>query len=154
MNPDYREHLMRLIAPGYIAHILSIAGFLLALFLVARLMSEKKAPANTFAWLLVIILIPYVGVPLFLVFGGRKLRRLAERKSQLVPTLRGKSANVAVDDAGAVAQTVVSAGGSPPVAGNRLKLLTTGRGGIRRPRAPDPPGPGHDPHHHLHPWPG
>jgi len=126
MNPDYREHLMRLIAPGYIAHILSIAGFLLALFLVARLMSEKKAPANTFAWLLVIILIPYVGVPLFLVFGGRKLRRLAERKSHLVPTLRGKSANVAVDDAGAVAQTVVSAGGSPPVAGNRLKLLTTG----------------------------
>src|SRR5271168_4335246 len=105
MHPGAQDQLMRSIAHGYIAHVLSIAGFLLALFLVARLMSEKKAPANTFAWLLVIILIPYVGVPLFLLFGGRKLRRLAQRKSQLVPALRGTHASIAAQVGGAVAHT-------------------------------------------------
>ena len=50
-------------------------------------MSEKRAPANTFAWLLIIILVPWVGVPLYLLFGGRKLRRLAKRKSRLHPVL-------------------------------------------------------------------
>ena len=37
---------------GFLAHLSAIVGFLLALFLVARLMSERRAPANTFAWLL------------------------------------------------------------------------------------------------------
>ncbi len=73
---------------GLLAELLTIAGFLLAVFLVARLMSEKRAPANTFAWLLIIILVPWVGVPMYLLLGGRKLRRLAERKSRLRPTRR------------------------------------------------------------------
>ena len=51
------------------AHLFTVAGFILGLFLIARLMSERKAPANTFAWLLIIILVPFIGVPLYLVIG-------------------------------------------------------------------------------------
>ena len=76
-----RDFLEQFLDRGLLPVLFSIAGFVLAFFLVARLMSEKRAPANTFAWLLVIVLLPYVGVPLFLLFGGRKLRKLAERKS-------------------------------------------------------------------------
>jgi len=65
-------------------HLLTVGGFLLAIFLVARFMSEKKQPGNTLAWLLGIVLIPYVGVPLYLLFGGRKLQRLVARKSRAV----------------------------------------------------------------------
>ena len=126
MHADIRDYISRLLAHGYVANVLAIAGFLLAFFLVARLMSEKKAPANTFAWLLVIILIPYVGVPLYLLFGGRKLRRLAERKSQVLPKLPDRLEGPAVSSAGPIAHTVVSAGGSPPVGGNNFRLLTTG----------------------------
>ena len=68
-----------------LSHLLTVGGFLLAVFLIARLMSEKRQPGNTMAWLLVIVLIPYVGVPLYLLLGGRKLRRLAARKSRLSP---------------------------------------------------------------------
>jgi len=127
MHADIREYLGRLLANGYVAHVLTIAGFLLAIFLVARLMSEKKAPANTFAWLLVIILIPYVGVPLFLIFGGRKLRRLAERKSQLIPALPGSLAVPTALPDGPLAHTVTAAGGCPPVGGNSVQLLKTGQ---------------------------
>ncbi|HEX3728638.1 MAG TPA: phospholipase D-like domain-containing protein [Opitutaceae bacterium] len=116
----------RFLAHGYLPHFLTVAGFLLAFFMVARLIGEKKAPANTFAWLLGIILIPYVGVPLYLIFGGRKLRRLAGRKAAVLPSLKGIRAQPPPPAAPAVADTVVSAGGCPPVGGNRVRLLATG----------------------------
>jgi cardiolipin synthase len=106
--------------------LFSIAGFLLAFFLVARLMSEKRAPANTFAWLLVIVLLPYVGVPLFLLFGGRKLRRLAERKSRLLPKLPDGAVRPSIFASAPVAHTVMASGAAAPVAGNAVELLTNG----------------------------
>ena len=125
MHSEYHTLLHRWLTHGVTAHLLSIAGFLLAFFLVARLMSEKKAPADTFAWLLVIILVPYIGVPLFLLLGGRKLRRLVKRKSSLLPALPRTPDDAPTPDCGPVAHTVTAAGGSPPVGGNKLHLLTT-----------------------------
>ena len=89
-----REHFL---ANGLVPTLFSIAGFTLALFLVARLMSEKRAPANTFAWLLIIVLVPWVGVPLYLLLGGRKLRRLAER-ALVVAHRAGEQTHRGVDD--------------------------------------------------------
>jgi len=126
MHLELREMPSRILANGYLAHLLTIAGFLLAMFLIARLMSEKKAPANTFAWALVILLIPWLGVPLFLLFGGRKLRRMAARKSQLLPTLPRSLSGPAAQSSGPIAHTVISAGGTPPVGGNRVQFLPTG----------------------------
>ncbi|ACB76147.1 phospholipase D-like domain-containing protein [Opitutus terrae] len=120
-----RDFLEQFLDRGLVAVLFSIAGFVFAVFLIARLMSEKRAPANTFAWLLIIVLLPYVGVPLYLLLGGRKLRRLAERKSRLRPTLPA-GAPTPTTDAEAVAQTVMASGAAAPVAGNRLTLLTTG----------------------------
>jgi len=121
-----REFSRHLVANGLLPHLFTIAGFLLAVFLVARLMSEKRAPANTLSWLLIIVLVPYVGVPLYLMFGGRKLRRLAARKSKLLPALPGSLVSPAPHAVGPVAHTVVAAGAGPPVGGNKLTLLTTG----------------------------
>lgn len=116
----------RVLQSGLIAALFSIAGFALALFLVARLMSEKRAPANTFAWLLIIVLVPWVGVPLYLLLGGRKLRRIAERKSRVRPVLPHAAANPFPVTQSPTVQTIVSAGGAPPVTGNLIRLLTTG----------------------------
>jgi len=55
-------------------HIASVAGFALGLFLCLRLVRQRQRPSVTFAWLLVTLLVPYVGVPLYVLFGGRKLR--------------------------------------------------------------------------------
>src|SRR5438067_327048 len=120
---DLREQFL---SHGLVATLFAIAGFALALLMVARLMSEKRAPANTFAWLLIIVLVPWVGVPLYLLLGGRKIRRLAERKSRLRPTLPAGSQSPFEPSHSAVIHTIVSAGGAPPVSGNSMRLITSG----------------------------
>jgi cardiolipin synthase A/B len=126
MSAELRDLWERFIANGLLTHLFSIGGFMLALFMIARLVGEKRAPANTFAWMLIIVLVPYVGVPLYLLFSGRKLRRLMERKSRLLPTLPVGPVQPSVFAGAAVAQTAISAGAGPPVAGNCVRLLTTG----------------------------
>ena len=111
---------------GLVLGLFSLAGFLLAFLLIARLMSEKRAPANTFAWLLGIVLVPWVGVPLYLLFGGRKLRRLAQRKSHLRPILPAEVSTPAKFAQTPVALTISSAGAPPPISGNTIKFLHTG----------------------------
>jgi cardiolipin synthase len=111
---------------GFLTHLATICGFLLALFLVARLMSERRAPANTLAWLLVIVFIPWLGVPLYLLFGGRKLRRLARDKSALKSMVPAAIAAPLADVCLPVATTVQAAGGFAPVGGNKVRLLLTG----------------------------
>ncbi len=111
---------------GLLPHLLTVVGFLLALFLLARLMREKRQPGNTMAWLLVIVLIPYVGVPLYLIFGGRKLKSLIAKKQRLCPVLPGSRTIVYTGAASSTAQTAAAAGACPPVGGNTVRLLTTG----------------------------
>jgi cardiolipin synthase len=122
----FSQFIDRFIPGGLLAHLSTIGGFLLAVFFFARLVGEKRAPANTFAWLLVIVFIPWLGVPLYLIFGGRKLRRLARDKKQLRPVIPGFCAAEARDVCVPVARTVAAAGGFEPVGGNRLTFLLTG----------------------------
>jgi cardiolipin synthase len=122
----FSQFMHRVVHGGVTAHAASVAGFLLALFLVAKLMKERRAPANTFAWLLVIVFIPWLGVPLYLVLGGRKLKRLAKNKSALIPKLPGICVTEAKSVCLPVANTVAAAGGFAPLGGNRITLLLTG----------------------------
>jgi cardiolipin synthase len=126
MIGHWRDLFVRFLAHDYLPHFTTVAGFLLALFLVARLLGEKRAPSNTFAWLLGIILVPYVGVPLYLILGGRKLRRVVKAKTRVMPVLPGPGAEPPACASGVVAQTVVAAGGGAPVSGNRIRLLPSG----------------------------
>ncbi|HVU32911.1 MAG TPA: phospholipase D-like domain-containing protein [Opitutaceae bacterium] len=126
MIDSLRDFFDQFIPNGLLAELLTIAGFILALFLVARLMSEKRAPANTFAWLLMIVLVPWIGVPLYLLLGGRKLRRLAQRKSQLRPTLPSGPRQMFPHTSSPIVHTTVGAGATPPVTGNSIRLITNG----------------------------
>jgi cardiolipin synthase A/B len=107
-------------------HLLTVGGFLLAVFLIARLMSEKRQPGNTVAWLLVITLIPYLGVPLYLLFGGRTLRRLVARKSRLTPASVPGGVAATPAAAAATAQALVLGGAPLPVGGNAVRFLPQG----------------------------
>lgn len=110
---------------GLLPHLLTVGGFLLALFAIARLMSERRQPGNTFAWLLAIAFVPYVGVPLFLLVGGRKIKKLATRKSQICPVIPGAPPSPAAEKSFA-ARVLVLNGACPPVGGNRIQFLTSG----------------------------
>lgn len=116
---------------GVLSHLLTIAGFLLAIFLVARLMSEKRQPGNTVAWLLGILLVPYVGVPLYFLIGGRKMRRLMARKTRMSPTLPGSEITAGPSVNLPIARAVKRSGGSSPLPCNHLSLLTNGEDAYR-----------------------
>ena len=117
---------MSTVALTILEHFLTVVGVLLALFAFARLFSERRQPGNTFAWLLGIVLIPYVAVPLFLLFGGRKLRRLMKRKSRVLPAVAGVVACHSEATATPTAQTINSISTCPVIGCNELRLVATG----------------------------
>jgi len=109
--------------------ILTRFGFILAFVLMAGLLRQRRSPSSTIAWLLVILLLPYVGVPLYIVFGGRKVRRMARRKDRIYHPLAAPRAG---DQKGAVDRLLASYGVPPATAGNRLELVTSGDDAYRR----------------------
>jgi cardiolipin synthase len=121
------DFLRYLLDHPVLPHLLTIGGFLLAFFLVARLLAEKRQPGNTFAWLLVIVLIPYVGVPLYLLFGGRKIKRLIAQKTRIAPALEGSTPPFDLTGQPLpTIQTINASGAFPPTGGNRVQFLPTG----------------------------
>ena len=125
--PTLPEGIQNVVSTSIATHLLTVGGFMLAVFAIARLMSEKRPPSNTVAWLLVIVLIPYVGVPLYLLLGGRKLRRLMKRKTRLRPGGAERPQTVSPLTHAATALTITRSGANPPVTGNSVRLLTDGR---------------------------
>jgi cardiolipin synthase len=126
----YESLIEHPIANGLLPHLLTVVGFLLAFFAIARLMSERKQPGNTFAWLFAIAFIPYVGVPLYLMFGGRKVRKLAEKKARLNPT--PTTVPFPVLEQNLAARVFTRNGACPPVGGNRVSFLTSGEESFER----------------------
>jgi cardiolipin synthase len=56
-----------------LAHAVSVLGLLLVLAVIASMLRQRREPTSTTAWLLAIVLAPWIGVPAYLVFGNRKL---------------------------------------------------------------------------------
>lgn len=106
-----------------LSELLTVLGFVLALVLLAHILRSNRPPQSTIAWLLSIVLLPYLGVPLYLLLGGRKMRRLALRKQKLYTRdLGDRVPRVGVD-----AERILRSFGVPPsTPGNRLRLITDG----------------------------
>ena len=110
--------------PEITAHL----GFLLALIFLAYLIQQKRSPASTMAWLLLVLFLPYVGVPLYLMLGGRKLNRMARRKARVYD--RSQSQQPSPVDSN-TERFLLSYGVPPASAGNRVELLTQGEQAFR-----------------------
>jgi cardiolipin synthase len=104
-----------------LTHLASIVGFVMALVLVARSAQQHRPIGSTFAWVLAIMLIPYVGVPLYLMFGGRKLKQRSEQKRQLYAEPQRTPA-----ERGSLVHLLWASGAPPPTSGNTVELLATG----------------------------
>lgn len=61
--------------PGLTLHTLAILVSILTYILTARSARERRPPSIAISWVLGMIALPYVVLPLFLMFGRRKLRR-------------------------------------------------------------------------------
>jgi cardiolipin synthase A/B len=114
------------VSTSLLTHLLTVGGFLLAVFAIARLVGEKRPPGNTVAWLVVIVLIPYLGVPLFLLLGGRKLRDLSARKRPVLPRLPDVPAPPPAVANLPTAHALAASGAGQASGGNTVRLITNG----------------------------
>jgi cardiolipin synthase len=109
-------------------HLSIVIGFVLAFLLAIRIVREQRPTGSTFAWLLAILLIPYVGVPLYILFGGRKLARLAGAKEPLYETDLDPHRGSQLNDT----QRILMKSGAPfPTFGNRITWLPDGETAYR-----------------------
>jgi cardiolipin synthase A/B len=63
------------------SHLLTLHGFLTAIALftyviTTHLRQQRRHPSAAIAWILFILLLPYIALPSFLIFGSRKLKRI------------------------------------------------------------------------------
>ncbi len=107
------------ILDAVLAHLASIAGFVMGAVLIAVIVVQRRAPGTTIAWLLAIVFIPYVGVPAYLVFGGRKLRSTSKPR-----LYRPQDAPEAAR--GTIAGMLCVSGSPPPRTGNTVEFHATG----------------------------
>ena len=114
------------------ALVLSTVGYIFAFILIPRIILERRQPAATVAWVLSIALLPVVGVPLYYLVGERRIRRHIRAKIGAIGAVessvenrvrpRDLSSSVAADCGSVLAK----AGAPPPVAGNRVSLISRG----------------------------
>ncbi len=69
-----------------VEHFFTVIGFLLAVFLILKIISEHRRPGGAISWLIAIIFAPYIGVPLYFILGGRKITKKINRKEPLYTT--------------------------------------------------------------------
>ncbi|MEJ2655743.1 MAG: phospholipase D-like domain-containing protein [Desulfobacterales bacterium] len=110
-------------------HFLPSLGFLLALVLLAHILKQRRSPTSTLAWLMAIIFVPYIGVPLYLIFGGRKMTHMTASK-QMLPVF--SPAQPPQDSLYPSWTSEVFQGGFPLTQGNRVEILTTGEQAYRK----------------------
>lgn len=64
-------------------HIFTLTMITLTIVLVESILRKEQGPTITLLWLLLIILIPYVSIPIYLIFGARKIKKISQKKSML-----------------------------------------------------------------------
>ncbi len=85
----------------------------------SRALHQRRHPSAAIAWMLFILLVPYVALPAFLSFGSRKLKRPHASRQSRAPTKP-------CTDAWAI-ETIAALGQPPQAAYQDLKLHLDGR---------------------------
>lgn len=107
-----------------LVHLLPTVGFVLALVLLSHIVRERRSPTSTLAWLMAIIFIPYLGVPLYLMIGGRKMISKAATKPELLNDFPRTSEKASIQRVNLLEP---GNGIFPPASQNRISLLPEGR---------------------------
>ena len=107
-----------------VTNSIAVVGFILALLIIRRAFTEKRTPSNFFAWLLLVLVSPLIGVPLYFMFGGRKSRKNTRIKLEV-----SREAQALIDDSDGSACSVdiyACEGRGMVTNGNQVELLENG----------------------------
>lgn len=107
-------------------HLSTVIGVALGVLLIARMLRQNLRPSVSLAWLMAIVLIPYVGVPAYLLLGGRKLAWWAGEKKPLYDKLDPLPFE-AVQTASPVEDVLIAAHMPPARPGSAVAFCPDGR---------------------------
>ncbi|MCH7911290.1 MAG: PLDc N-terminal domain-containing protein, partial [Candidatus Hydrogenedentes bacterium] len=105
---------------------LAVMLTLLTLFLVARVLRRQQRPGSSIAWILGIVLLPYVGIPAFIIFGGRKIHGLKKRKRRLYTGLQEAPVRL-LDFDNPAEDVLTSQSVHPPSGQNEVDFVSDGQ---------------------------
>jgi len=111
------------------AHFLEIVGYMLAIVLIPRILLERRHPGATLAWILAIGLLPYVGVPLYFLIGGKRIKRIVDtmdRPPEKYPDSSCVPAEDMYPSLSRISNLMVRTGAYYPVIGNRCRVVDDG----------------------------
>lgn len=90
-------------------------AFIAAMAIILRLAHEKRTPSNIYAWSFFLIFMPLLGVPFYLLFGGRKIKRIVNEKNRVLHSVYAQGIG-----------EIPSAGPTRAIPGNYVKVLKDG----------------------------
>ena len=105
-----------------LGHLFSVLNFLLAMLFVSFILRSKRPPGNTLAWLLFVIIIPYVAIPLFIFLADRKTKTRRQQKK----TLYELNPKEIAQGKGPVEKLLGGLGVPPAKDGHQAQLLAAG----------------------------
>jgi len=118
------------IAQWLFAHSLEITGYLLAILLIPRILLERRHPGATIAWVLAIGLVPFVGVPLYFLIGGRRIKKVSRKKDWSIPREKANLTTPALGRLPAnsrkIAYLMMQASIFPPSEDNSINIIDDG----------------------------
>jgi len=109
--------------PWILAHIFLVIGFCLGIVGLAVLLDRSKQREGIRIWIFWMIVMPYVAVPLYLLLGGRKYKKLIQEKGGVV---FGATERESKGDHHPIDTLLRNFGLPGACGGNRLELLQTG----------------------------
>jgi cardiolipin synthase len=75
--------LSTLITHGATFLLASIFAVVLMIAVLGSLLRQRRSPGSTIAWVMAIVAMPPIGLPLYLLFSGRKLRTISATKAKI-----------------------------------------------------------------------
>ncbi len=64
-------------------NVVTVVTFILALIAIAHMLSQRHKPSSMIAWFVIILLMPYIGIPFYIIFSGRKIDKIIKSKRQI-----------------------------------------------------------------------
>jgi len=61
-------------------NVVTIVTFILTIIAISHMLSQRHKPSSLIAWFVVILAVPYVGIPLYIIFSGRKIEKIIKSK--------------------------------------------------------------------------
>ena len=108
---------------------LIVVGYLLAFGVIVRIVLQRREPTATLAWALGVILVPYLGVLAYLMFGRRRFQRQLRRRRARANVIERHLAQL-----GGKADELGEAAKENPLPPDTLQMIAfADRIGVRRP---------------------